>query len=574
MNKVWLYIIDIFVAILIIFISVTIYFGIRTETVMKSIYEKTTEEFIADVKKRGVIYVNDYEKFIKQMGTGNSLFNISLEHRHNILEPEYRFRTLEEIIDEQNRKYTGANEYHYREVITERPHVDDPINDGNLNTETNESVLENAVDTPTDPNHVHTDECYNGTKHIHTGNSSSGGGCYGKYVPGEQYICGSISYVGTGRRIDTVCGFNGCTAIFESHYGDGKCNTCGASTTYSRIIKGNCNHVSNSMTYYSTHYRSSPSYYEINCGKTEGKYYDSNGNEVHPICGLIVESLTPTHPIQTVYINDPLITTATATYKDGSTKVLLCATDFSTSTLVKDRTVILKYNYIVDGTSHSKTCTISVTVIPRNAACHKGHLYNLNNDGTDPGCPYCKAWIESLRVIHPDTSPIVITIGTTLQENGVIILATYMDGHTEEVSSGYIDNLDTGYLGTQAVTIGYKGASITVLVNTIRATMICDICGYKYELYPDGTNPGCPRCIQQTPVFTGNIMEYEHLVYTDQILDELYDKGKYTFNVDDVFGIRVSNKSSNIARKLLRKIYPSLSDKWFVLEKNEYIMSK
>ena len=144
----------------------------------------------------------------------------------------------------------------------------------------------------------------------------------------------------------------------------------------------------------------------------------------------------------------------------------------------------------------------------------------------------------------------------------------------EEVSSGYIDNLDTGYLGTQAVTIGYKGASITVLVTTIRATMICEICGYLYELYPDGTNPGCPRCIQQTPVFTGNIMEYDHLINSEKILEELYDKGQYRFNVDDVFSIRVSNKTSNIARKLLRKIYPSISDKWFALEKNEYIMSK
>lgn len=27
--------------------------------------------------------------------------------------------------------------------------------------------------------HIHTDSCYNGTKHVHTGSSSSGGGCYG-----------------------------------------------------------------------------------------------------------------------------------------------------------------------------------------------------------------------------------------------------------------------------------------------------------------------------------------------------------------------------------------------------------
>ena len=68
--------------------------------------------------------------------------------------------------------------------------------------------------------------------------------------------------------------------------------------------------------------------YELNCGKTEGKYYDSNGNEVSPICGNIVVSLTPTHTNQTVYINDSLITTCRAVYKDGSERTVVAQTDF------------------------------------------------------------------------------------------------------------------------------------------------------------------------------------------------------------------------------------------------------
>ena len=42
-----------------------------------------------------------------------------------------------------------------------------------------------------------------------------------------------------------------------------------------------------------------------------------------------------------------------------------------------------------------------------------------------------------------------------------------MDGHTEEVTSGYIDNLDTAYLGTMPVTIGYKGETVSLLVTTV-----------------------------------------------------------------------------------------------------------
>ena len=103
---------------------------------------------------------------------------------------------------------------------------------------------------------------------------------------------------------------------------------------------------------------------------------------------------------------------------------------------------------------------------------------------------------------------------------------------------------------------------------------MCDICGYEYDLYPDGTNPGCPNCIQKIPVFTGNIMEYEHINHTEEILETLYDREEYILNIDDIFTVSVKNKTSNIARMLLRKIYPSISDRWFIINKSEYILKR
>lgn len=555
------------------FVVVAIYFGLRTETVMKSIYESATTDFITNTKRNGVITVRDYENYMEQMGIGNTLFDITFEHTYKLFDPEYRFKTIDEVIDDLNKAYEGTNNYHYREVVTEKPHVNDPVNDGNLNTDTNESILEDAVDGPPDPDHVHNDDCYNGTKHVHSGNSSSGGGCYGKYVAGGEYLCGGIRYLGTGRRFDYVC--NICGGTWSLHVGDGKCSGCGKTVTYSyQYQAGSCVHVSSSLTIYNNHYRTRSGYYEINCGKTEGKYYDSNGNEVSPICGQVVTSIIPTNTNQTIYTNDPIITTARATYKDGSEKTIVCTTNFSSSIPKQNANATLTYTYTVDGVRYTKTCEVTVTVIPRSNTCRNGHIYNMNSDGTDPGCPYCRAWIENLRVIYPTSSPIVITIGTTLQDNNIKLLATYMDGHTEEVSSGYIDNLDIHYLGTKPVTIGYKGASVTVMVKTVCATMICDICGYEYNLYPDGTNPGCPRCISRIPVFTGNVMEYEHVNNTGEILDLLYEDGQYSFNVNDTFSISVSNKSSSLARMLLKKIYPSLSNRWFMVERREHIMTK
>ncbi len=1089
MNKVWEYVIDIFVGIIIMFLSVAVYFSIRTETVMKSMYENETENFITNIKNSGILTLDDYERYMESMGTGGNLFNIDYEHRYNILEPEYRFKTLEEILEEQNKAYEGSNDYHYREVETEIPHVDDPINNGNLNTETNESVLAKAVNTPADPNHVHGPECYAGHRHsgdtmfthTHTHNNScrpwevtrwahfTCNNCGKKGVSflaawywdeaanGPKFaesitpVCGSCN--STSLRDMTYksnylysCGYDGidldkdgytdivgnenaypykkpfpqdtnratyisgCYTYHKTKYMDfnlnddtsirrafstlmntdnfqGYCKipeyiTLGISTdaylrdadiedrpdlcrvVYQAYVAGNkqirfkfssyaytdssfrwVNGTDNpgfpadiSVAQLKSYNSNTPAinnwfktffrrdYYNVNNGDISFHLHWMdrrwNGNEymswledktvyldtcdfdhsmgadkwIHT-CGLeedntiacnhIIVSLTPTHSKQTVYTNDPLITTAEAVYQDGSKKTVVCTTDFSTSTNGNNKTATLTYqniiksnkaslvatngidiyhsrngetwnkvysgtssdsieeitygndmfiattrnssiflsqdgiswqklivnisgqnmalpkityvngyfyalafpfsssrtcfilrssngtdwkeeqtlysyadrvpagigysidkgsqtaylyavtdifymeykinsdgslqtpsspvsiniisgfhqvgnnivlnNYIqgenryhariiskngtyyynntlmeclqygngiilhVDGTNvkksttlpdftvvnnhnlgipkngrsnmiyfgdrfvfsgrngndfriysspdgiawtsavtpvmftkiacnaeggsgeitggtseiiQTKTCTVTVNVIPRNKVCHKGHTYNLNDDGSDPGCPYCRAWVESLRVIHPATLPIVITIGTTLQDNGVTLLATYMDGHTEEVSSGYADNLDKGYLGTKPVTIGYKGASVTVMVTTIRATMICDICGYEYSLYPDGTTPGCPRCIQKIPVFTGNIMVYEHINHTEEILKELYDKGRYRFNLEDVFNISVTNKSSNIARKLLRKVYPSLTDRWFTVNKSEHVMSK
>jgi hypothetical protein len=167
-----------------------------------------------------------------------------------------------------------------------------------------------------------------------------------------------------------------------------------------------------------------------------------------------------------------------------------------------------------------------------------------------------------------------ITIGTTLQENGVKLLVTYMDGHTEILTSGYDDNLDTAYLGTKTVTIGYKGVVTYLMVTTVCAKTTCEICGREYNLYPDGTDPGCPYCIQKTPIFTGKVLRYEEKDYTDTILDKLYNKGKYDMQTDDTFTILIKNKTSSMLRKLIQKIYPSLSDNWLVYRVSEKIGAK
>lgn len=538
------------------FLSVIAFFSLRTETVIKSVVTNITDDFLKEIKHNGILTYNEYEGYMEKLSYTASLYDITFEHNYRVYEPEYRLRTLEEIIEAQNKAYSGPNNYYYRKVITDKPTVMDPVIIGNLNTESNESVLAKAVNASADPKHIHREECYQGEKHIHNDR------CDRSYYSPSWYTM----YSSTDYEYHSGCG--GTIYIYADVT---QCSGCGVSHHYSQMGCSRCGLFESSSNY--TGACTCSGYYTYSCGKMEGEYYNGD-TKSKPICHQLVKSLTPTHPIQRVYTKDPLIRTAVADYLDGSKKTVLCATSFSTATVMPNQSVTLAYSYSINGKTFSKSCQISVSIIPRNKACVNDHIYNMNDNGSDPGCPYCKEWVKDLRVTYPTGSTFIIAIGTTLAENGMKILVTYMDGHTETISSGYSDNLDAAYLGTKVVEIGYKGALTTIRVTTVRARTVCDICAFEYKLYQDGTNPGCPRCISETPIFTGNVMEYDRKNYTEAILDTLYNNGDYRLGIDDMFRISVNNKSTSIGRKLLRRIYPALSERWLIYDKNISIQSK
>ncbi len=748
MDKIFGFIFEIILGVLILFAAVVTYFELRTETVTKTLGANTTEKLVEDVKYNGYMTTGDYEKFMKKLSFTNTLYDISFEHQYNVFEPKYRLRTLQEIRDAQNAAYKGSNIYNYREIKTTAPSVYDPVNSGSLNTETNESVLASSVSTPADPSHVHTPECYVGHHHNdkpgnftwhHTHES---GKCV-EYVSArytlvrcnscgkEHSIASAFWHWDNGTVFDDAfnsplqCPFCGSNSVSSSYTKYDYGYSCGFISDFDgdgyndqipynvdKVYNRSIPEMSDSQNTYTDgcwtyhrhndvggfdvntnggkirnltpiyalqnntlfHYCYIPKYYTFTITvkwKHSLGYYiyspmsasyqaekDENGNlvfsyirrvtingteysnkvyitkeelrsiftsdydglykalsdmyspcspaapEINTIkfscsdqsfqscnlengwtlncgkpqdetldCDKIITSLSPTHPKQTVAINDPLITTVRATYKDGSTKVVVATADFSTAAVCQNKEVMLTYHYSIDGMTFAKSCTITVNVVPRTRICPNGHTYHLLANGSDPGCPYCKAWIKSLRFLYPTTTDMTITIGTSLQDNGVKLLATYMDGRTEVVTSGYEDNLDMNYLGSMVVTVGYKGAGLQVRVTTVCKKVLCTICGNYYSLYPDGTDPGCPYCLMKIPVFTGEAMKYDEKTYTEQILDSLYQKGIYYFDKGDIFTVSVKNKSSGMGRKLLQKFIPSLSDRWFDLKRKVRVYS-
>ena len=98
MGKVWDCVADLFICLAVMLISATVYFGLRTETVMKSIHTQITEDFLAGVKASGIITVSDYENYIDMMGIGNSLPSISLEHWYKVYERNTGSRPLKKCL--------------------------------------------------------------------------------------------------------------------------------------------------------------------------------------------------------------------------------------------------------------------------------------------------------------------------------------------------------------------------------------------------------------------------------------------------------------------------------------------
>lgn len=283
-----------------------------------------------------------------------------------------------------------------------------------------------------------------------------------------------------------------------------------------------------------------------------------NPQDMTPDCDKVVKSITATHPNQTVYTNEPLITTVVVIYADGSTKTVVGNTSFSTANPVSNQTVTITYQYTIDGVTMTKECNITVTVIRRTKTCPNGHTYNFNSDGSDPGCPYCKNWLSNLTLYYPSGG--VLNMGRdpegSLEALGVSLFATYLDGHTEIVTHGYVDNLDPDYVGTQFVTIGYKGLTTTLQVNVLRNKKQCDICGLYYNLYLDNGDPGCPYCKANVPIFTGNVMKYKKAFYKEEIYHELYEgSGIYYFRRGDVFQVKTVSKNNMKIMNLFAKLF-------------------
>lgn len=444
--------------------------------------------------------------------------------------------------------------------------------------------------------HTHTDACetteVNCTAgcslHTHSGSSYYGTGCYagGTYHSGSSYVCGAITgFVGMTEenRYCSSCGEFNMTFYIN---GGGTCQGCGGTNFYSYASWScSCGYF-DSYTASTTHVVTSDPYYDQNCGKTTNiyydingnrcsacggdgqmsqvnctkdlnKYYDEEGNEVLPSCNKIVTGLTPLYLEQIVNAGVSPDVRVKAVFADGHSEIVTAGmTGFNAGSYNTVQTVTLSYGEYAGSLDNAQaaTCTAKRLVRYPTKTCANGHLYYLASGNSTP-CPYCAAYPKTITVQGVEETPLRIRKGSTLRESGVFLKVTYYDGRTEIVRSGFTDTLDKNYVGEQTVTIGYGGATTTLLVYTGRIKVNCSVCGYEYQLYPDDTDPGCPKCLAAVPEFTGNVLRYKESVSYGEILDELYyGDGICYFSRGDRFEIELWKNSDNMSGVALGRI--------------------
>jgi len=132
-----------------------------------------------------------------------------------------------------------------------------------------------------------------------------------------------------------------------------------------------------------------------------------------------------------------------------------------------------------------KSTVVSILVKRNIVTCEYGHTYELDDYDTDDGCPVCKVTLKSISV-----SPEYITVekGSNLD---ISVTATYLDGHTQLITSGWTSNFITNQLGNQLVTVTYQDKLAYVSVIVVE-NITCPICGTVYQ--PSSEEPGCPIC--------------------------------------------------------------------------------
>ncbi len=577
-------VVDIILLIIVMTFSAILFFSAKSDALAESYTKNQTGRLLESVAEKGYLTQDMWEAYLSELSGAGLAADISLTGTRYCTEPVYDMYSVTKADEMLKSLWTGENTLVQADVATSLPVVDITAGaNASLNTETNASILAASVNTPSS-GHLHTIACYAGHNHAVYGCTYHGhvSSCYTNYPYSYNISCTACG----GDGLVTCTGSTTTTYTYYEYgatkcpiHGDfpaadvwvTKCNVCG--TVISVIKHWYCSALGTQTTTSNPHAQISCSACggdglitysgttsTLTCGKAEGWSCGYTVNDTAAMCGQIVLSIHATNPIQTVYQDETLITTAVVTYLDGSQKTVLCTAEKGTAHIGTYSVILSLTGYASAGNMGTFTDTISVTVIPKNAVCENGHLY----PAAYSQCPYCDAYVESIALTGAamEQGRAAVYSGTTLQESGYSLYVTYMDKDTELIANGWTDNLDNDYVGLQEVTISYKGKTEVFPVVVYAETKTCDSCGFLYALNPDKSDPGCPYCFASVPYFTGQSMSYTTIIMSEDIMNGIYgNERRYIFAKGDTITVEVKNRKRSVILMLLSDLFPGIGDK-------------
>lgn len=207
--------------------------------------------------------------------------------------------------------------------------------------------------------------------------------------------------------------------------------------------------------------------------------------------------------------------TIKAHYNDGTSRILNSSqykiTGFDPSKIGLQKGTI---TFIENGIIKSISVNIRVTLLKKTCPLCNGS-YELENDDTDPGCPYCRDLITGIELSH---NYVEVTQGDNIS---IEVIGIYNDG-SRRVIDKWTSNYNPLRLGLQIVTIEHGGYAVDIRVWVNDVMITCPVCDIMYPK----SEASCPYCSEQIVNLTVTpkqltLMQYEsiHLDVTAHFAD-------------------------------------------------------
>lgn len=488
-------------AVILVIIFPLQYIAQSQDETMENVVYTYADELTNLSRHQGYISLDMYEEFVHKLDMTGEVYDITIESSHPITGKEAAKQTVGDTIPDINLEKTSfidkcsCKDYACEGYIC----GDDFCNNskcksgGEFDTcqykkGSHELLLSAQGEINSFAAHVHTDACYSGhnhsingcSYHSHTGNSVTGGGCYGK----ANYHSHSSGCYGSGTCGGSISGHNGtisfttcgtCKSRVVVNTYTYSCSSCGSSYGSASIyrcghggssLSGRCSRFVSTLT--CTTSTSTIFSYSLNCGRWEG-YQCGLSNDPNSKCSSVVTSLSASEPLQRVTLGDNIILTAIATMLDESTKIVNCISSGYDRNKLGTQTVTLTYSGLVDTAKKTgtKTCTTEVIVN------------------------------SPIKLIGITASSDIIEVDR-YQQPVITVIATYDDDSSREVTDYTLIGYNSGLIGRQEVTVSYteygitKTTLVSVVVNNIPVN--CTRCGRSYTLDDNDLDNGCPYC--------------------------------------------------------------------------------